>query len=98
MFAIASQYQMTHGLALLAAAWLASRTNGRTDGGWLTSANVAGCAFALGVALFSGSLYWFGLTGLVPVEGSAPAGGFLLMFGWLALLWAALRMLLRRSA
>ena len=29
MFGIAAQYQMTHGLALLAVAWLASRTDGR---------------------------------------------------------------------
>jgi uncharacterized membrane protein YgdD (TMEM256/DUF423 family) len=87
MFGIASHYQMTHGLALLAVAWLASRH----EGGWLTAPNVAGAAFTLGLLLFSGSLYWFGITGLVPVEGSAPTGGFLLMFGWLALMWTALR-------
>jgi uncharacterized membrane protein YgdD (TMEM256/DUF423 family) len=27
----------------------------------------------------------------MPIEGSAPTGGFLLMFGWLALMWTALR-------
>jgi uncharacterized membrane protein YgdD (TMEM256/DUF423 family) len=52
---------------------------------------VAGTAFTLGILLFSGSLYWFGLTGLVPLEGSAPTGGFLLMFGWLAAMWTAIR-------
>ena len=87
MFGIASNYQMAHGLGLLAVAWLASRH----EGGWLTAPNVAGAAFTLGILLFSGSLYWFGLTGLVPVEGSAPAGGFLLMFGWLAAMWTAIR-------
>ena len=87
MFGIASQYQMTHGLALLAVAWLASRTDGRR----LSAPNVAGAAFALGIVLFSGSLYWFGITGLVPFEGSAPAGGWLLMLGWLALMWTAIR-------
>ena len=87
MFGIASNYQMAHGLGLLAVAWLASRH----EGGWLTAPNVAGGAFTLGILLFSGSLYWFGLTGLVPVEGSAPAGGFLLMFGWLAAMWTAIR-------
>jgi uncharacterized membrane protein YgdD (TMEM256/DUF423 family) len=51
----------------------------------------AGAAFTLGILLFSGSLYWFGLTGLVPVQGSAPTGGLLLTFGWLALMWTALR-------
>jgi uncharacterized membrane protein YgdD (TMEM256/DUF423 family) len=87
MFGIASQYQITHGLALLAVAWLASRC----EGGRLTAANCSGAAFTLGILLFSGSLYWFGLTGLVPVQGAAPTGGFLLMFGWLALMWTALR-------
>jgi uncharacterized membrane protein YgdD (TMEM256/DUF423 family) len=86
-FGIASFYQMAHGLALIAVAWLASRH----EGGWLTMPNIAGAAFTLGILLFSGSLYWFGITGLVPVEGSAPTGGFLLMFAWLALMWTALR-------
>lgn len=84
MFGIASQYQMTHGLALLAVAWLASR-----GGGWRSAASIAGAAFALGIVLFSGTLYAFGVTGLVPVEGAAPAGGFLMMAGWLALVCGA---------
>lgn len=87
MFGIAAQYQMAHALALMAAAWLASRH----QGGLLTAPNASGVAFTLGIVLFSGSLYWFGLTGLVPLEGSAPTGGFLLMFGWLTLMWTALR-------
>ena len=87
MFGIAAHYQMAHALALLAVAWLASRH----VRGWLTAPNVAGAAFTLGILLFSGSLYWFALTGLVPVEGSAPTGGLLLMLGWLALMWTALR-------
>jgi uncharacterized membrane protein YgdD (TMEM256/DUF423 family) len=87
MFGIASQYQITHGLALLAVAWLASRH----EGGRPTASNLAGAAFTLGILLFSGSLYWFGLSGLVPVRGAAPTGGFLLMFGWLALMWSGLR-------
>lgn len=69
--------------------WPGSRPGRKAAG--LTAPNVAGAAFTLGILLFSGSLYWFGLTGLVPVEGSAPAGGFLLMFGWLAAMWTAIR-------
>jgi uncharacterized membrane protein YgdD (TMEM256/DUF423 family) len=88
MFGIASHYQMTHGLALLAVAWLASRA---FSSHWLTPPNIAGAAFSLGILLFSGSLYWFGLSGTVPVAGSAPAGGWCLMLGWLALLWTAAR-------
>jgi uncharacterized membrane protein YgdD (TMEM256/DUF423 family) len=53
MFGIASNYQIAHGLGLLAVAWLASRH----EGGWLTAPNVAGAAFTLGILLFSGSLY-----------------------------------------
>lgn len=88
MFAVAVQYQMAHALALLAVAWLAARNGG---GRLAAAPNLAGAAFAVGILLFSGSLYTFGLTGLVPVEGAAPAGGFLLMAGWLALMWEAVR-------
>ncbi len=88
MFAIAVQYQMTHALALLGVAWLASRCGCCRA---LTIPNVAGAAFTFGIALFCGSLYWFGLYGLVPVTGAAPTGGFLMMAGWLALMIAAIR-------
>lgn len=87
MFQIASQYQMVHALALLAVAGLASMPSQ----GRLSSATVAGVAFAVGVLLFSGSLYAFGLTGGLLLPGAAPAGGFALMAGWLALMWTALR-------
>ncbi len=85
MFEIGVQYQMGHALALLAVAWLATRLQGRGR----VPVHVAGGAFTLGIILFSGTLYAFGLTGLVPVEGAAPAGGMLLMIGWLALMWIA---------
>ncbi|HYN38882.1 MAG TPA: DUF423 domain-containing protein, partial [Rhodospirillales bacterium] len=88
MFAIAVQYQMAHALALLAVAWLASRNDPARR---ITIANFAGAAFTLGILLFSGSLYWFGAFGLVPVEGAAPAGGWLMMAGWMALMWQAIR-------
>lgn len=88
MFAIAVEYQMTHALALLAIAWLATRCGCCRV---LTLPNIAGAAFVLGIVLFCGSLYWFGLYGLVPVTGAAPAGGFLMMGGWLALMAEALR-------
>lgn len=88
MFAIAVQYQMVHALALLAVAWLASRC---ACCRLFTIPNLAGAAFTLGILLFSGSLFWFGLYGLVPVEGAAPTGGFLMMAGWLALMWHAIR-------
>jgi len=85
MFAIGVQYQMMHALGLLAVAWLADR-RGRSP-----VVIVAGVAFAVGIVLFSGTLYAFGMTGAVPVEGAAPAGGFAFILGWLALMWTAVR-------
>ncbi len=77
------EYQMWHALALFAVAWAAARRE--TGGGnpWL--ARAAGPCFALGIVLFSGTLYVFGATGFVPVRGTAPAGGTLLMLGWVFL-------------
>jgi uncharacterized membrane protein YgdD (TMEM256/DUF423 family) len=92
MFEIGVQYQMGHALALLAVAWLATRLEGRR----LIPVHLAGAGFTLGIILFSGTLYAFGLTGLVPVEGAAPVGGMLLMIGWLALMWIAARSWLAR--
>ncbi len=91
MFAIASQYQITHALALLAVAWLASRPESCRR---LTIA--AGACFAIGIVLFSGTLYWFGISRVVPLPGAAPVGGALLGAGWLALMIEALRGLRRR--
>jgi uncharacterized membrane protein YgdD (TMEM256/DUF423 family) len=74
-------YQLFHAVALLALV-LWSESSGRSLGPtpWL---------FALGMLLFSGSIYalvltpwrWFG-----PVT---PIGGLLLIAGWLSLLWTA---------
>ena len=85
MFEIAARYQMTHGLALLAVAWLAERR-----GATAAAIVVAGVSFALGIVLFSGSIYAFVLMGALPVEGAAPVGGGMLMLGWAAIIWAAL--------
>jgi uncharacterized membrane protein YgdD (TMEM256/DUF423 family) len=91
MFSIGSAYQLAHGLALLAVAWLASR-----EGKPLISpVQFAGSAFTLGTLMFSGSLYALGISGEVPVEGAAPVGGWLLMIGWLSLMLTAIRNLRR---
>jgi uncharacterized membrane protein YgdD (TMEM256/DUF423 family) len=86
MFAIGAEYQMVHALALIAVAWLASSRDRRRS--WTIA--IAGGAFAFGNLLFSGTLYWFGQTGVLPVAGAAPLGGMLLMAGWLALMIAAI--------
>jgi len=82
-------YQMWHTLALLACAALADRHAGDTAAGrW---ARRAGGLFVAGIVVFSGSMYFYGLFGDVPLPGLAPAGGFALMAGWACLGLAALR-------
>ena len=81
-------YQMWHSLALLAVAWLAESRRGTPAARW---AKWAGVSFALGIVLFSGSMYFFGIFGDVPFPGAAPVGGFALMAGWAALAVAAVR-------
>jgi uncharacterized membrane protein YgdD (TMEM256/DUF423 family) len=44
---------------------------------------LATTCLALGAALFSGDVALLGFTGRTPVAGLAPAGGILLMIGWL---------------
>lgn len=78
----AARYQMYHALALLAVAWLASRSSGNR------AVRAAGSLFVLGIVLFCGSLCVIALTGLA-VGGVAPFGGMALIGGWLALIGAA---------
>ena len=79
-FATGVEYQFWHALALLAVAWLAERGESAGKKPWLV--RLAGLAFVLGIALFSGTLYVFGASGAVWMSGAAPAGGILLMTGW----------------
>ena len=82
------QYQMWHTLALLAVAWLAESRQGTAAGKW---AQRAGVAFIAGIAVFSGSMYFYGFFGGVPLPGVTPAGGVALMAGWVCLGLAAIR-------
>jgi uncharacterized membrane protein YgdD (TMEM256/DUF423 family) len=84
IFMMGVDYQMWHALALLGVAWLASRPE-------MNSSRLplfAGIGFSLGIILFSGTLYMFALNGVVPVEGAAPAGGWLMIAGWLVFMWS----------
>lgn len=78
----ASQYQLMHALALLAADRLVAE--GRR------LAHAAAGLFTLGVLLFSGSLYIKAITGSLAVPMVTPTGGLALMLGWLALAAAAI--------
>ena len=81
----AVQYQFWHALALLAVGALALRAPA-PGVAW------AGGGFALGVLLFSGSLYALALSGIRVLGAITPIGGVALLVGWAALLWVALRM------
>lgn len=84
VFETAARYQMFHALALLAAAWAASRWPG-----WRPRA--AGWCFVAGSVVFCGSLYALALSGVRALGAITPAGGVLLIAGWLLLALAALR-------
>lgn len=76
----AVQMQGWHALALLAVGLMAARGN------W--AAQAAGMAFVLGLLLFCGAVYGLALAGW-HLPGVAPAGGMLLIAGWLLLVVAA---------
>ena len=78
----AAQYHLMHALALGLAAYVAARAPG-------AAASASGFCFALGIALFSGSLYALALTGMRTLGAVTPVGGLLLLAGWLALALAA---------
>jgi uncharacterized membrane protein YgdD (TMEM256/DUF423 family) len=75
IFETGARYQMYHGLALLATAWLHSR--------WPSGATrAAGWLFVIGVALFSGSLYALALTGTRGFGAITPLGGLAFLVAW----------------
>ncbi|HEX7157036.1 MAG TPA: DUF423 domain-containing protein [Burkholderiaceae bacterium] len=78
VFETAVRYQMWHALALLGTAWACSQWPG-------TASRAAGACFAIGIVLFSGSLYALALTGLRPLGAVTPFGGLALMGGWVLL-------------
>lgn len=81
---IAGQYQMAHALALVLLVALGGRIGGLT-------LRIAGWLFVAGILLFCGTLYALATVGPLPVPMTAPAGGWCLMLGWVALAAAALR-------
>ncbi|WP_281784199.1 DUF423 domain-containing protein [Sinimarinibacterium flocculans] len=81
----AVEYQMYHALALLGVGLLLRQLGTSAPLQW------AGAGFALGVLLFSGSLYALCLSGVRVLGAITPFGGMLLLAGWALLLVAALR-------
>ena len=79
----ATLYQMIHALAILACV----NVLGAESGG---PRNAQIC-FALGIPLFSGSLYALALTGHKMLGAITPIGGLFFLLGWGCLLLAAIR-------
>jgi len=81
-FKTAAEYQMYHGLALLAVGFLAQTRASRR----LT---IAGTCFVAGTLGFSGGLYGYTLTGQKWFgQFVVPLGGVLFLVGWIALVAA----------
>ncbi|MBB5211641.1 DUF423 domain-containing protein [Microbulbifer hydrolyticus] len=77
-------YQMIHALALIAVAILIHQIGAKT------SLIVSGALFAIGILLFSGSLYGLTFGGPRILGPITPLGGTLMIAGWIALFIAAL--------
>ena len=84
VFQTGVHYQLVHALALFGVALLAERLPGRL----LTA---AGSLIAVGILLFSGSLYALTLSGLGKLGMITPLGGLCFLAGWLCLGSAAWR-------
>ncbi|WP_191489433.1 DUF423 domain-containing protein [Pseudomonas sp. FEN] len=78
-------YQLVHALALFGVALLATHIPGRLVS-W------AGISFAIGILLFSGSLYLLTLTGIGKLGIITPFGGLSFLVGWFCLGLAAWRL------
>lgn len=79
-----ASYQLWHAAALLGLAALAAHRPGRLLA-W------AGVGFAVGALVFAGGLYLYALAGFGWAAALAPAGGLLMIGGWVAVILAALR-------
>jgi uncharacterized membrane protein YgdD (TMEM256/DUF423 family) len=78
VFQTGTHYQLIHALALFGVALLALHTPGRL-------LHAAGGLFALGILLFSGSLYLLSLTGISKLGIITPFGGLAFLAGWACL-------------
>jgi uncharacterized membrane protein YgdD (TMEM256/DUF423 family) len=79
VFETGARYHLVHAIALLSCSILLSL-------GYLR-AQIAAALFAVGISIFSGSLYALALTDIKLFGAVTPIGGMTLIAGWLALLW-----------
>lgn len=80
----AVEYQLYHALALVLVGLIATQRPS-------IAISNAGICFALGVLVFSGSLYVLALSGVRWLGAITPIGGLLFLVGWALLFWAALK-------
>lgn len=83
IFNTGAHYHIVHALALVAVGLLAAHASS-----WRT--NAAGVLFFVGSILFSGSLYYLGITGSRALVMVTPLGGLAFLLGWLMVALAAL--------
>jgi len=86
IYRTAVEYQFYHVPALLAVALLMVHRQQQ-------ALVVAGVCFAVGILVFSGSLYALSLSGIRVLGAITPIGGMLLLAGWLVLAYAGWRSL-----
>lgn len=89
VFDTGARYHLIHALAMVAAG-LVRAVGGNRAADW------AAAAFALGIALFSGSLYALSLTGQRALGMVAPLGGLSFILGWLLIAVSARAAAVRR--
>jgi len=82
VFETGVRYHMYHAHAILAAAALLPRIDGR-------AVLIAGWSFMAGIVLFSGSLYALALSGVSTLGAITPIGGVAFLVGWISLAVAA---------
>ena len=80
------QYHLVHTLALGLIAMASTQSSLPQP-----AVSAAGWAFFAGIVLFSGSLYFLGVTGSRALVLVTPIGGVAFLIGWAALAWAAIR-------
>jgi len=84
VFETGARYHMIHALALLCVGMVSDRRPSR----WVEA---SGWGFAIGIVLFSGSLYLLAVSGIRSLGAITPLGGLAFIAGWLALAMAAIR-------
>ena len=80
IFEVGVRYQMYHALALILLGLIGVSMPGKI-------LILPGILFCSGIIIFSGSLYLMVLTNMRWLGAITPIGGFLLIFGWLSLVF-----------